>query len=48
MWSKEEGAFIWSIWHKAVANNACGARITIDSDDKRHMCMVGAAKKYRT
>lgn len=35
---KKEGAFIWVIWHKAIAVNLWRARLITDVDDKCHMC----------
>ena len=37
--SKKRRAFIWSIWHRAVAVNSWRARFIVNIDDKCHMCM---------
>ena len=44
VWDKthscKEGAFIWSIWHKAVAVNAWRVMFIEAIDNTCHMCMV--------
>lgn len=40
MHSKKEGDFIWSICHKALADNSWRARFIMEFDDKCCMCNV--------
>lgn len=37
-WTRKEGTFIWSIWHKAMAVNTWCVMFIKDIDDKCCMC----------
>ena len=42
-WSWKEGAYIWSIWHKAFVVNERSARYIRDIENKYHFCTAGTA-----